>query len=76
MCTSGDFVGGVRIDNGDTCYTGTDPNSQPSDSAQTFCDIGFELSCSGTEMRTCQSDGTWSGSSAQCVIIPVQGECG
>ena len=56
---------GVRIANGDTCYTGKTPNSEPPHSAQTFCDVGYELS-SGSEVRTCQMDGTWSGSSAEC----------
>ena len=60
-------MGGVRIANGDTCYTGTNPNSEPPDAAQTFCDVDYELS-SGSEVRTCQGDGTWSwsGSSAVC----------
>ena len=68
MCTSGGFMGGVRIANGDTCYTGTNPNSQPLHSAQTFCDVGYELS-SRSEVRTCQRDSTWSGSSAHCVQV-------
>ena len=64
-------MGGVRIANGDTCYTGTNPNSEPPHSAQTFCDVGYELNY-GSAVRTCQSDGTWSGSPAHCV--QVQGE--
>ena len=68
-------MGGVRIANGDTCYTGTNPNSQPPHSAQTFCDVGYELS-SGSAVRNCQSDGTWSGPLDQCVQVHVhiQGE--
>ena len=62
---------GVRIANGDTCYTGTNPNSPSPNFVQTFCDVGYELS-SRSEVRTCQSDSTWSGSSAHCVR--VQGE--
>ena len=63
-------MGGVRIANGDTCYTGTNPNSQSTLShfAQTFCDVGYELS-SRSEVRTCQRDSTWSGSSAHCVQV-------
>ena len=64
-------MAGVRIANGDTCYTGTNPNSEPPHSAQTFCDVSYELSCRSA-VRTCQSDGTWSGPLDQCV--QVQGE--
>ena len=37
-------MAGVRIANGDTCYTGTNPNSPSPHFAQTFCDDGYELS--------------------------------
>ncbi|XP_065179367.1 sushi, von Willebrand factor type A, EGF and pentraxin domain-containing protein 1-like [Sycon ciliatum] len=35
--------------------------------AQFECNAGFQLS--GSEQRTCQTDGTWSGDPAQCVPI-------
>ena len=39
------------------------------DNATYTCDSGFELLdlTPGRNMRTCQPDGTWSGSEAQCV---------
>ena len=73
MCTSEGFMGGVRIANGDTCYTGTNPNSEPPHFAQTFCDVGYELS-SESEVRNCQSDGTWSGSPAVCTELAASCE--
>ena len=66
-------MGGVRIANGDTCYTGKTPNAEPLDTAQTFCDVDYELS-SGSEVRICQSDGIWSGSSAVCTELAASCE--
>ncbi|CAN8032729.1 unnamed protein product, partial [Ixodes persulcatus] len=32
------------------------------------CDEGFELTAQGSEIRTCQENGTWSGVTSQCVV--------
>ncbi|CAN8012636.1 unnamed protein product [Ixodes pacificus] len=32
------------------------------------CDGGFELTAQGSEIRTCQVNGTWSGVTSQCVV--------
>ncbi|KAM7291192.1 sushi, von Willebrand factor type A, EGF and pentraxin domain-containing protein 1 isoform X1 [Ixodes scapularis] len=32
------------------------------------CDEGFELTAQGSEIRTCQVNGTWSGVTSQCVV--------
>ncbi|XP_019643174.1 PREDICTED: CUB and sushi domain-containing protein 3-like [Branchiostoma belcheri] len=34
------------------------------------CDPGYELHVSGNNSRTCQADGTWSGSDVTCVACP------
>ena len=38
------------------------------------CNSGFELLdiTPGSDMRTCQPDGTWSGSEAQCIGILIK----
>ena len=36
------------------------------DTCNFTCDTGYELT--GSETRTCQSDGSWSGNSAMCEI--------
>ena len=45
---------------GQVVWTGLTPDS----TATYTCDEGFELN--GTQTRTCQSDGTWSGDPPTC----------
>ena len=63
MCSTGDFIGGVRTANGNVCYTGTTPGG--GFFAQTFCDQGYKPESS--QRRVCQIDGSWSGSIVPCV---------
>ena len=62
------FSSSPAIDCGDP---GTPTNGQRSLSSTTYnsvvtytCDVGYTLQ--GSNSRTCQSDGQWSGSVAQC----------
>ena len=55
----------MRIANGEVCYTGTTPGGGLF--AQTFCDEEYQLEPESSRIRICLSDGTWSGSTVQCV---------
>lgn len=66
MCKGGEFVGGVRIENGDVCYSGTTLGA--GFVAQPFCDEGYQLQSGSSGRRECQNGGMWSGSPAQCVL--------
>ena len=58
-----------------TCTLLTDPNhgvmacSLKDDTCSFTCNTGYELT--GSDTRTCQNDGRWSGSESKCRI----GEC-
>ena len=52
-------------DNGDIdCSLGDDGEANPGDTCTFTCDNGHELT--GSETRTCQNDGMWSGSEPTC----------
>ena len=52
-------------DNGEiSCSLGDDGVLSYQDTCTLTCDTGYELT--GSRTRTCQSDGTWSGSDAMC----------
>jgi len=54
-------------DNGMIDCTGRRSRQNTFGSTCTFsCNHGYELS--GSETRTCQSDGTWSGTEAMCIL--------
>ena len=67
MCSTKNFIGGVRIVNGDVCYTGTTPGG--GFFTETFCDQGYKLEPAASQRRFCQSDGDWNGTTTQCVPI-------
>ena len=46
------------------CSLGVDGFANPGDTCSYTCNNGYELT--GSETRTCQTDGTWSGSDAAC----------
>ena len=46
------------------CSLGDDGVSSYEDTCNFTCNTGYELT--GSESRTCQSDGSWSGSTAMC----------
>ena len=46
------------------CSLGDDGVSSYEDTCSFTCNTGYELT--GSESRTCQSDGSWSGSSTMC----------
>ena len=47
-----------------SCSLGGDGVPDPGDTCTYTCDTGYELTNSNT--RTCQSDGSWSGSAPMC----------
>ena len=47
-----------------SCSLGDDGVPSFEDTCSFTCDIGYELT--GSDTRTCQSDGSWSGSVAIC----------
>ena len=49
------------------CSLGDDEIPSYEDTCSFTCDTGYELT--GSDTRTCQSDGSWSGSQASCVIM-------
>ena len=42
------------------------------DTITVTCDLAFELSTTGSDFLTCQSNGTWDGTMATCVPV---GKC-
>ena len=46
------------------CSLGDDGVSSYEDTCSYTCNTGYELT--GSDTRTCQSDGSWSGSDASC----------
>ena len=46
------------------CSLGDDNITSYEDTCSFTCDTGYELT--GSDIRTCQSDGSWSGSDAIC----------
>ena len=46
------------------CSLGDDNITSYEDTCSFTCDTGYELT--GSDTRTCQSDGSWSGSDAIC----------
>ena len=53
-----------------SCSLGDDGILSYEDTCIFMCDTGYELT--GSEERTCQSDGIWNGSDAMC----SRGVCG
>ena len=49
------------------CSLGDDGMSSYDDTCSFTCNIGYELT--GSTERTCQSDGSWSGSPVSCIIM-------
>jgi len=47
-----------------TCSVGDDGNPSYEDTCSFTCNTGYELT--GSDTRTCQSDGNWSGSDDVC----------
>ena len=64
-CTDRGFLIGTVIFGGVVCYNRTTAVS----TAVYICNDGYNLV--GNEARVCQSDGSWSGSTPQC--IPEEG---
>ncbi|XP_065899286.1 tyrosine-protein kinase receptor TYRO3-like isoform X3 [Dysidea avara] len=58
-----------------TCSLGDDGTLSTNDTCDFTCDNGFELT--GSDTRTCQSDGNWSGSNVTCIrvrcLAPING---
>ena len=51
-------------------YNGGSPDNRPVDTVATYsCDTGYTFN--GGSTRTCQSDGTWSGSDPTCTGMSV-----
>ena len=50
-----------------TCSLGDDGVPSYEDSCSFTCNTGYELT--GSHQRTCQSDGSWSGSPVSCTIM-------
>ena len=53
-----------------TCLLGDDGIHSYEDTCNFTCNIGYELT--GSDTRTCQSDGSWSGNDAACTIGKLQ----
>ena len=49
------------------CSLGGDGVSSYEDTCSFTCNTGYELT--GSDTRTCQSDGSWSGSQVSCIIM-------
>ena len=47
-----------------SCSLGDDGTPSYEDTCSFTCNTGYELT--GSDTRTCQSDGSWSGSDASC----------
>ena len=50
-----------------SCSLGDDGISSYEDTCSYTCNTGYELT--GSSERTCQSDGSWSGSPVSCIIM-------
>ena len=48
------------------CSLGDDGVPSYEDNCSFTCNTGYELT--GSDTRTCQSDGSWSGSDTMCII--------
>ena len=48
-----------------TCSLGDDGVPSYEDTCSFTCNTGYELT--GSDTRTCQSDGSWSGSETSCI---------
>ena len=46
------------------CLMGADHRLSYEDTCSFTCNTGYELT--GSDTRTCQSDGSWSGSDSEC----------
>ena len=49
-----------------TCLLGDDGVLSYEDTCSFTCNTGYELTVAGSDTRTCQSDGSWSGAKAIC----------
>ena len=62
------------LNNGVTsCHSGNDGVLSYEDTCSFTCNTGYELT--GSDTRTCQSDGSWSGDIAYCVKGSVHYTC-
>ena len=62
-CTDREFVIGSSICDGVVCHNGTTEGSK----AVYVCNDGFVLMEGDKATRVCQSDGSWNGSTPQCI---------
>ena len=62
-CTDREFVNGSSICDGVVCHNGTTEGSR----AVYICNDGFVLMEGDNTTRVCQNDGSWNGSTPQCI---------